>query len=100
MPNAEAPHVLRVQLSGPVAAVRKFLAAHPTEIDSVVHDRGSVTLRAYLAEPLTAQIERNGLNYKVLFDATAQSRALRKRMGSGNRFDGGKVPAGLGTKTR
>jgi hypothetical protein len=80
--------------------MRKFLAAHPTEIDSVVHDHGSVTLRAYFAEPLTAKLQPSGLQYRVLFDATAQSRALRKRMGTGNRFDGGKVPVGLGVKTR
>lgn len=99
MPSRVAPPVLRVEIEGPVAKVRGFLAAHPTEIDSVVFDHDFVRCRAFLDENLVALIAREGLDHRILFDATAQSRAHRAGMGTGNRFDHGRIPEGLGVKT-
>ena len=88
--------ILRIRITGPREKVRSFLGEHPTEIDSVIFNDGAVSVEAYLDASLQSTLRRQGLQFEVLFDATQRGERLRQPRTAGNRFEGGRIPAGLG----
>lgn len=92
--------IFRVRVCGPTASVRGFLAAHPLEAQSVKFADGTVSVDLFVTERQRQEFERYGLRVEMSFDASERGRERRSEIGTGNRFDGGRLPSGLGIKSR
>jgi hypothetical protein len=91
--------ILRVRISGPDRRVREFLRAHPVEPQAIQSAGDILSFEAFVTEDWHARASGFGIRSEVLFDGTARARARQREVGKGNRFEGGKFPPGLGTKT-
>jgi len=98
MPAPKAMSVLRVQVNGPERAVRKVLVAHPLEPQQVAFEGDVVSLLLFVSEEQLHELGRTGLRVRVLFDSRARDR--RGQVGTGNRFEGGRIPPGVGVPVR
>lgn len=95
---ATGGRVYRVRITGATEAVRRYLVAHPTEANLVRPENGQVTLDTDVAEALIAALPGLGLRIEVLYDAEARAREPMRDVGKGDRFEGGRIPRGLGLR--
>lgn len=61
---------------------------------------GVITLEAFVPEEELARLRRYPVEIEVIEDASAKGRERQKEVGKGNRFEGKRVPRGLGRKVK
>lgn len=59
-----------------------------------------IVLEAFVPEDLLETLRRYAVQIEVVEDATAKGLERQKEVGRGNRFEGGKLPRGLGRKPK
>lgn len=92
--------VLRVRMTGTTEQVRAYLSQHPMEAGRVHLEAGHATIDAFVREGLLDVLRSRGLRIELLFDADKRGRAAMRDVAKGNRFDGGRIPQGLGLRRR
>lgn len=84
-------------------ALSALLREHPLDLSCGGPQRregGAVSVEAYVPEDQVDSLRRYGVNIEILDDASATGRERQKEVGKGNRFEGKKVPRGLGRKVK
>lgn len=90
--------LLHVRISGTDQVLRGYLSEHPAEAYAVRREGDFVTLELTVPAAKSDLLQKLGLKVEVLYDASLRSRERQKLVGQGNRFAGGKTPAGLGVR--
>lgn len=90
--------VSRIRLSGRPEAVRQFLAEHPMEAGQVSISDGRVVVSLFVPRDWIQRLRDRGFVVEELYDASALARARVGDIGKGNRFEGGRIPRGLGLR--
>lgn len=91
---------LRVRVSGSRLALRAFLERHPPGCETVEAIGKNLRIDADVDAPEIQSLRDSGLHVEVLFDIDAHMRAVAERVGSDDRFAGGKVPRPRGLAVR
>jgi hypothetical protein len=97
---ATGERLLRVRISGAADAVRRFLAQHPAEFGRVSVHGDQVEIDLTVDEPVAASLRDGGLRVVELYNADQRGRKAMQTVGRGNRFEGGRIPQGLGLRRR
>lgn len=90
--------VSRVRLSGKPEAVRQFLAEHPMEAGQVSFSDGRVVVSLFVPRGWIQGLRDRDFVVEELYDASALVRSRISDIGKGNRFEGGRIPRGLGLR--
>src|SRR5262245_41160777 len=88
----------RVRISGPEPDVRRFLVEQPMEVQSVESHAGRLSVDLSVSKALLQEIARRGLSIDIALDTGSPARSRRKDVGTGNRFEDGSIPKGVGIK--
>jgi hypothetical protein len=92
--------IWRVRVSGSPEAVLAFLSEHPTEIGRVDRTHGRVVVSLFVPAGLIDQLRSRGLDVEQLYDASREAAARIDTVGKDNRFEGSRIPLGLGLQRR
>jgi len=90
-----SPRYLRVRIFGRPDDARRFLQKHPAEPECVKAEPGHVSFQLTLREDVAQRLEGFKLRHEVLYDASERALIRHRETGTGNRFEGGRLPGGL-----
>jgi hypothetical protein len=103
MPGDTGTHLLRVRITAKDPdALKKLLSENALDLSCGGPKRleGRIVLEAFVPEDRLDGLRRYPVEIDVIEDATAKGLERQKEVGKGNRFEGGKLPHGLGRKPK
>jgi hypothetical protein len=100
----ESPRILRILITArEKEALSTLLRENALDLSCGGPKRregGVITLEAFVPEAELDRLRRYPVQIDVIEDASAKGRERQKEVGKGNRFEGKKVPRGLGWKVK
>jgi hypothetical protein len=98
------PRILRILITvREKEALTTLLRENPLDLSCGGPRRradGVITVEAFVPEDELDRLRRYPVQIDVLEDASATGRERQKEVGQGNRFEGNKIPRGLGRKIK
>src|SRR5258706_16265601 len=90
--------VLGVRITGTEQAVRAFLVQHPLEPQNTSRKGNQVSIDVLMRSTSLLRFWYLEVSSEVVYNASALARERSAEVGKGNRFEGNRIPQGLGIK--
>jgi hypothetical protein len=92
--------IMCVRITGPEESVRKLVVKHSLNLEGAHRQGDLVSGDAFIPNSLAKKLKTEGVEVKVLFDATSVGKEMQKEVMKDNPFADGSIPQGLGKKAR
>jgi hypothetical protein len=92
--------IMCVRITGPEKSVRELVVKHSLNLEGAHREGDLVSGDAFIPNSLAKRLKADGVEVKVLFDATSVGKEMQKEVMKDNPFADGSIPQGLGKKAR